>query len=130
MEITPDFSEVTEREPIPPGTYTVRVLEGNLKEGKNPPHRKYLAWTLGVFGAEGELAGYNNQHIYTNTMCEGRGAARLKSFFNACTGSDLDGPFDTDDLVGCEIEIVVAENVMPDGKVSPWPDVKSFKAIQ
>ena len=129
MLITPDFSTAVEtnNDPIPAGTYKVRVEEVEQKTTKAGEPR--LSWKLKIFGAEGELAKYNNWPVYHSTMLVGKGAGMLKSFYKAAMGSEPTGPFDATTLYGKELEVTLVQRVQPDGTPSPWPDIKAIKAL-
>lgn len=131
MLITPQLDEAvesTESTPMPTGVYNVRVEGVEMKTSK--AGGKYLSWKLVVFGAEGDLARYNNWPVYYSTMTEGKGAGMLKSFFKACTGEELAGGFDTDVCLGKELQATIVQRKNEDGTVSKWPDVKGIKPIR
>lgn len=131
MLITPQLDEAveqTESAPMPSGVYNVRVEGVEVKTSKAGD--KYLSWKLVVFGAEGELARYNNWPVYYSTMTVGKGAGMLKSFYKATTGEDLSGAFDTDACLGKEVQATINQRRNEDGTISKWPDVKAIKPIQ
>lgn len=126
--ITPDLSEAVEIEgSITPGIYSARVNGFEVKEAKNGG--KYLKWTLVIFGAEGDLAKFNNWKIFYNTMTSGKGAGMLKGFYKACMGTDLEGTFAPAKLVGCEVAVTVAQGKNQDGSPSKYSEVKSVKTL-
>lgn len=129
MEITPDFSEAVADTgaSVPDGTYKVRVVEVEMKDSK--AGNKYLNWKLEIFGAEGEVARFNNWKIYHRTMLAGKGAGMLKSFVKAATGTDVTGSFSTDTIIGKELQVTVKTGLDQNGEPSRYPEVKAVKAI-
>jgi len=129
-EITPDFSEVSEvnNEPIPSGVYKTQVLAAEQKTSEKG--QQYISWKLNIVGAEGDLAKFNNQWIFHSTMCEGKAANMLKKFYKAAMGEDLTGAFDTEQLLGKEVQVVVEQRFNDDGTVNRWPNVKSVMGLQ
>ncbi len=130
MEITPDFSEAVElaEGQVPDGTYKVRVVGVELKDSK--AGNKYLNWKLEIFGAEGEVARYNNWKVFHRTMISGKGAGMLKSFVKAATGEELQGNLNTDAILGKELTATLKTEINPQsGEPSSFPTVKAVKAI-
>lgn len=128
--ITPDLSEAVELTPVPPGTYSARVTGLEAKNSKAIPSTPYIKWELTLFGAEGELAKFNNWKVYTNTMLAGKGAGMLKSFYKACKKEEFaGGAFDFSTLVGSEIQVTLAEGQPYNGEPSKYPEVKRVSPI-
>lgn len=129
--ITPDLSEAVEFDAdaqVPPGIYKARVT--GLEKKKSKADTSYIKWTLSIFGAEGDLAKYNNWKVYTNTMLSGPGAGMLKSFYTACTKQDFPGgAFDWSLLVNSEVEVTLVEGKPYNGQPSKFPEVKAVKPI-
>lgn len=126
--ITPDLSEAVEAaDGITPGVYSARVAGFEVKEAKSGG--KYLKWTLVIYGAEGDLAKFNNWKVFYNTMTSGKGAGMLKSFYKACMGSELEGTFAPANLVSCEVAITVVQGKNQDGSPSKYSEVKSVKTL-
>lgn len=127
-QITPDFSQASDDTPVPPGVYSARVTGSEIKTSQ--AGNDYISWKLQLYGAEGELAPVNNRVVFHTTMISGKGAGILKSFQKACLGNAIEGAFDTDQLLGKEVQVTLTQGLMPDGAVSPWPNVKAVKALQ
>lgn len=128
--ITPDFSEAPESEAVPAGVYSARITECTQKLSK--AGNAYLNWKLTIFGAEGELARQNNRPVFMMTMLDGKGAGRLKELARAALGRvpAAGEPLDTDEFLGKEIEVAVADRLKEDGTPSPFPDVRSVRALR
>ena len=124
--ITPDFSEAQETGPIPPGVYNARIVDAEVKTSKN--NNTYINWKLQLFGAEGELSKYNNWPVFYRTMTSGKAAGMLKQFAKAVLG-EAPQQVDTDQFLGKEVQIALAEAKDQDGNTSHWPEVKSVKAL-
>lgn len=126
--ITPDFSEAVEFAPLPNGTYKTRVVGAEIKTSQ--AGNQYVNWKLSVFGAEGDLEQHNNSSIFHSTMISGRGAGMLKSFVKAATGEEPTGQFDTEALIGREVEVTVETGINPlTGETKRWPDVKGVRPV-
>lgn len=125
--ITPDFSEAQELEPIPTGVYNARIVDVEQKTAKSSGNT-YLKWKLQLFGAEGDLAKYNNWPVFYNTMTSGKGAGMLKQFAKAVL-KEVPTQLDTDAFLGKEVQISLQQGKDQDGNPSTWPEVKSVKAL-
>lgn len=125
--ISPDFSEASESQPIPAGTYKTRITDCEIKTSRKGS--KYLNWKLSIFGAEGEYANHNNRPVFMATMLDGKGAGRLKELARAALGT-VPQTWDTDQFLGKEIEVVLAERRNEDGTVNNFPDVKTVRATR
>lgn len=117
--IKPDFSEVSK--PIQPGTYNARVVAGEIQTSQKG--QPMVSWKLELFGSPD----VNNRVVFTRTMVSGPGASRLKQLYAAAIGEDLkDGEqFDTDSLIGKEINVTLVQGKDKEGNVSQYPDVKA-----
>lgn len=100
MEITPDFTEAVDQ--LKPGEYAVRIVDSALKTSKNGG--VYVNWVLETFGKE--EAKWNGRKVYHITMTAGPGAGMLRQFCTAA-GYKVDGKFDTSDLHGKELTVVM-----------------------
>ena len=130
MLITPDLSQATESRDdaqIPAGIYTVRVDSAEAKTTLKGEQR--ISWKLVIYGAEGELARFNNWPVFHSTMCVGAGAGMLKQFYKVCMGQELTGAFDATELYGKELQITLVEGKNKDGSPSKYPSVKGVKAL-
>lgn len=104
MLVNPDFSDA--QDPIEPGEYFVRIEKCEQKTSKNG--NAYLNWTLKTFNEEEEKN--NDRAMWHTTMLEGRGAGMLKDFVKAATGEPPAGSFDTEELIGRELKVVVGQD--------------------
>jgi hypothetical protein len=130
MQITPDFSEASESSPIPAGVYKARITACEQKTSQRSGNA-YLNWKLTIFGADGELKRQNNRLLFLATVLNGPGAGRLMDLYKAATGAKPSGPFDTDELIGKEVEVVVVERIdATTGQPSNFPDVKTVRATR
>ncbi len=122
-QITPDFSEAAG---LKPGTYDARITSGEVKTSKN--NNTYVKWQLTTISADPKFA---DQVVYHNTMTTGRGAGMLQSFFKAAMGEELGSgqAFDTEQLLGREVNITVVEGKDQQGNPTSWPEIKAVKAI-
>lgn len=125
--ITPDFSEAATGA-IPAGTYKARIVDAEVKTSK--AGNAYIQWKMQIFGAEGQVSRYNNWNFNHRTMTSGKGAGMLKDFYKAATGEIAPTSFDTDILLGKEVQVVLAEGKDQDGNVSSYPEVKGVRRIQ
>lgn len=130
MLISPDFSEAKELpkdQPVPTGVYKARIEDCEAKTSK--AGKPMLSWMLRIFGAEGDISSQNNRVLYYNTMTSGAGAGMLKTLIIAATGETPTSAFNTDDLLGKEIEITVqTKNDPATGELSKWSDIKAVKS--
>ena len=129
MLVTPDFSEIVEQqnESIADGIYTARI-EG-VEQKTSKAGAPMLSWKLVIFGADGELARFNNWTVFYTTMLGGKGAGMLKSFYRAATKTDLKGAFDATELYGKEVQITLQSRLNPDGTPNRWPNVTAIRSI-
>lgn len=126
MKITPDYSEALESGPVPAGVYNTRIDSWTEKTSK--AGAKYLSWKLVIFGAQGDSAKQNNRVVFLTTMTSGPGAGILKSFVKAALG-EVPTEFDTDNLVGRELQVTLVDRQKPDGEPG-WPEVKAMAPIR
>lgn len=127
MEITPDFSEAIIFESIPDGTYKARIASVESKKSKKD--EPMLKWKFTLFGGEGDLSKFNNAAVFYNTMIGGKGAGMLKTLWEAVLG-EVPAKFDTDQLLGGEVSIVIKTGYDQHGQKSKYPDVKAITALQ
>ena len=121
--ITPDFTEVQDN--VTPGTYRVRIADATtgVWEAKDDrPATHFVNWRLETFG-ESEPKN-NGRSIFVRTALTGKGAFRLRDLYSAAMAQELNGAFDTDMLMGKELEVTVQQNQ------AGYTDVKTFKRIQ
>lgn len=118
MLVNPDFSET--QDPLTAGEYPVRVTGVDQKTSqKGAP---YLRWELTTFNSADSKN--DGRKVWHTTMLAGPGAGMLKGFYKVCTGEDLDGNFDTEQLLGKEFIAIVA--IDDNG----YTNVKGMKPIQ
>lgn len=122
--VQPDFSEIQEE--ITPGTYKARVRKGDVKEWPNGG--SYVNWELETYG-ESEPKN-NGRRTFYKTSVSGRGAFMLQKFYKAATGQTLTGQFDTEQLVGKQVEIEVVDGVnRQTGEKTGYTDIKSVRPV-
>lgn len=119
--ITPDFSEAQDSTPIPPGTYSARIIEGQVTTAKSSG-APMVKWKYELVNA----AKQTGRIVFQNTMVTGPGAGQLERLIVAATGEKpaAGQGFDTDTLLGREVTLVLAQGHRMDGSPSDWPDVK------
>jgi hypothetical protein len=123
MLITPDLSEVST--PISAGTYKVRIVKavpGEYKTGL-----KYINWHMETF--ESEDAKDDGRYIFNKTPYTGKAAFRMADMWRAALGKELEGKFDTEQLLGKEIKVVVVDGTDQEGNPSGYPDVKTVASL-
>lgn len=103
MLVTPDFSEI--KEEVTPGTYKGIIKKGDVKEWPNGG--QYVNWEIETFG-ETE-AKNNGRRIFVKTSTSGKGAFVLQRLYRAAVGQALTGKFDTEQLIGKQVELEMAE---------------------
>lgn len=123
-EISVDLSEAVDLTVVP-GIYPARITNAEVKPAKSGGN--YIKWEMTIFGAEGDLARFNNHKVWHNTMTSGKGAGMLKTFYKAATGAELTGGLDTDALLGKEVNLTLAEGKDQNGQPSGYPEVKAVK---
>lgn len=103
--IKPDFSEI--KEDVGPGTYKGRIKAAQVKDWPNGG--QYVNWEIETYG-EKETKN-NGRRIFHKTSLSGKGAFQLQQFYKAATGQSLTGDFDTDMLLGKQVEVQVVDGV-------------------
>lgn len=121
--IQPDFSDIQDQ--VSAGTYKVIVKKGEVKEWPNGG--SYINWELETYG-EGE-AKNNGRRIFDKTATSGKGAFRLQQFYKAATGQSLTGSFDTEQLVGKQLEIELVDGVR-NGEPTGYTEVKRIRPVK
>lgn len=127
--VKPDLSEHTETLTLAPGTYKVRVT--GCEQKTSVKGSDYLNWKMEVFGAE--KAAYNGKWVFMMTPLSGKGVFRLVELYSAATKEKLNPKtpeFDTEQIIGKEVEVTLAEARDQDGNIRKYPDVKSVRALQ
>lgn len=114
--IEADFTEATDT--LPPGEYAARVVNSEVRTSKTSGGT-YINWTLETFGKDDER--FNGRKIFHSTPTTGKGAGILRQFLNA-TAVETTGQFETTDLHGRELVVVIVED-----KESTYPRVKTVK---
>lgn len=121
--IKPDFSEVQDK--VEPGEYKLRVdsfKETSYTSQKTQQEVPVLNWRLVTFGESDPKN--EGRSVFHRTPVAGGGAFKLKDLYKACTGEELEGEFDTDQLIGKEVGAVVIENDRG------YTEIKSLRALQ
>lgn len=121
--IEPDFSDV--QDSVTPGTYKVRVV--GAEPGAWATGTKYVNWRLETFG-ESESKN-NGRSIFFKTPTHGKGAFRLADLYRAATKQQLAGAFDTEQLLGKEVQVTVVDGTDKEGNPSGYTEVKAVKPI-
>ena len=125
--IKPDFSEVQEN--VTAGTYKVRIVDGKTGEWNTERGTTmYINWAMETFG-ESETKN-NGRRIFYKTPVTGKGAFRLQQFYKAATRADLRGEFDTEQLLGKELEVTVIDGMDKEGNATGYTEVKSVRPLQ
>lgn len=123
--ITPDFTEVGQ--PIKPGVYNARIKDCESKQSQKGS--TYLNWKLELFGDPD----VNNRVVFLSTPITGKGAFRLQELYKAAMQEELDAKapkFDTDSLIGREVNVTLVEGKDQEGNTRPFPDVKAVSALK
>lgn len=121
MLVTPDMSDAIER--IPAGVYSARVTEYKPTTSKN--NVPMGQWKMEIFDSEE----WNNRVFTYRTMHAGRGIFTLDNLFKAATGNGIDRKnpnFDSEQIVGVELQVVLVNGQNQDGSASDYPEVKSI----
>jgi len=120
--VTPDFSEIQEE--IKPGTYKARIRKGDIKAW--PSGDSYVNWELETYGESDPKN--NGRRTFYKTNVSGKSAFILQRFYKAAMGQPLTGQFDTESLVGRQVEIEVVDGVK-NGVPTGYTDVKTVRPI-
>lgn len=124
MLIQPDFTEVQDE--VLPGTYKVRIKKGEVKEWQNGG--QYINWELETYGEKESKN--NGRRVFYKTSTSGKGAFVLQKFYKAAIGEPLTGSFDTEMLVGKNVEIEIVDGVNYKTKEpTGYTDVKSVRPV-
>lgn len=126
--ITPDFSEV--QDPITPGVYRVRIVKAEQDAWENERGTtKFIKWELETFGSEDTKN--NGRKIWHRTPIQGKGAFRLADFYRAAMKETLGkGGFDTEMMLGKELEVTITEQKDKEGNLNGYTEVKTVRPIQ
>lgn len=126
--ITPDFSDVKDN--VGPGTYKVRIVDAKVdswqgKDGK--PDTTYVNWSLETF--EEAESKNNGRRLFHKTPVNGGGAFRLQQFYKAAMKKDLAGGFDTEEMLGKELEVTVVDGMDKMGNPTGYTDIKTVRPV-
>jgi hypothetical protein len=127
MLVTPNFDEVQDE--VGPGTYKVIIKKGEVKKWReDDPTSIYVNWELETTG-EQDMKN-NGRRIFHKTSAAGRGAFMLQQFYRAATGTVLNGPFDTEQLIGKQLAVEVVDGVNRQTKEpTGYTEVKRVKPL-
>ena len=120
MLVTPSFDEVQEE--VVPGTYKVTIKKGT--PGEYSTGTPYVNWELETWGEADPKN--NGRRIFHRTPTAGKGAFQIQRFYRAAAGEILSGAFDTEQLVGKQVEVEVGEREYEGKK---YTEVKSVRAV-
>ena len=111
------------KEFVDPGWYPVVVVGGEVKTSKN--NNEYVSWQLEIDQPDGE---FDRVKLIVRNMLEGRGLVLLKKFLEACEfGWDPDG-FDTEDVLGSQLEVLVETATREiEGEERVMNEVKAYR---
>jgi len=127
MNLTPDFSQAVEMGALPPGVHKVRVV--GAEEKTSQAGNQYVSWKLETFGAE--VSQLNNRVVFHSTPTTGKGAGILKSFLVAAMGELPGGSFDTDAVLGRELQVTTIEEIdRTTGEKTGYARVKSVAPLK
>lgn len=122
--VTPSFDDV--KDDISAGTYHTRVTKVELGEWKTGT--KHLASTLETMNEKEPKN--NGRKITYRVPIEGKGAFLLQRFYKALTGETLAGGFDTEQLLGKEVIVTVADGKDKEGNPTGYTEVAAVKSVQ
>lgn len=120
-----DFSDT--RDKIEPGVYKVRIKESEFKPDvwttKDGKKVNSILWTLETFEEKEDKN--NGRYIFHGTDVNGPFASRLKEFYLAASGLELEGNIDPTSLYGVEVEVTVGQQK----KKPEYTEVKAVRPI-
>ena len=100
----PGFGDVkSSMEAVPANKYLVVIAKGEDKLTKDG-QSKIIAWDFEI--TEGEFKG---RHVFTNTSLKPEALWNLKSLLEACGAEFDEGGFDTEAVVGCQLQVNVVQ---------------------
>lgn len=120
--VTPDFSEI--KEDVGPGTYNGIIKKSEVKEW--PKGGQYINWEIETYG-EKETKN-NGRRIFHKTSLTGKGSFMLQKFYRAATGQTLTGAFDTDQLLGKQVQVLVVDGTR-NGEPTGYVEVKDVRPV-
>lgn len=103
--VQPDFTDAMEMTVLPPGVHKVRVVGAEAKTSQ--AGNQYINWKLETFGADASQL--NNRVVFHSTPTTGKGSGILRSFLLAAKGELPNGSFDTDSVLGSELQVTTIE---------------------
>ena len=122
--VTPSFTDV--KDELSAGIYHARVTKVEVGEWKTGT--KYLATTLETMNEDD--AKNNGRRTLYRVPIEGKGAFLLQKFYRALTGEALTGGFDTEQLLGKEVIITLADGKDKEGNPTGYTEVAAVKSVQ
>lgn len=125
MRIEANFDEINDSFSHPPGWYPVRIVSAEDREGKTKDGDDYEMVLFRAEITEGEHAGdsvYFTSWISRGNEIDKRGIKWFKRLLKAAGIKwDPDG-VDTEDLVGCELEVYIDNE--PEDKDDPESELR------
>lgn len=123
--VQPDFTEVTEA--VGPGTYKGIIKKADVKTWEKSG-TQYIDWTLETVGDTNPRN--NGRRISHKTPVSGKGAFQLQNLYRAATGQTLKGSFDTDMLMGKQVEVELVDGVnRVTGQPTGYVEVKQVRSV-
>lgn len=127
--VKPNLTETTDS--VGPGTYAVRITDatlGSWPARDNKPETPWVNWRMVTFNEAEEKN--NGRSVFAKTDLGGKGAFRIKDLYKAAMGEDLDGEFDTDMLMGKELQITVVDGInFKTKEPTGYTEVKAFRPL-
>lgn len=123
MLVSPDLSQV--KDEVSPGRY--QGIIKNAQPGEWQSGTKYVNWEIETVGEADPKN--NGRRIFLKTPVSGGGAFRLQQLYKAATGKALAGEFDTNQLMGCKVEVEVVDGVGKDGQPTGFTDVARVRPV-
>jgi hypothetical protein len=124
MLVKPSFDDI--QDDVGPGTYKGRIKAAKLGEWQTGT--PYINWEIETYGESD--AKNNGRRIFHKTATSGKGAFQLQKLYRAATGQVLKGDFDTDQLLGKEVEVELVDGInRQTGSPSGYVEVKSVRSV-
>ena len=123
MLVTPSFDDVQDE--VTPGEYHVQVTGASTGEWRTGT--KYSNWELETVNEADPKN--NGRRVWHKTPVEGKGVFLLQRFYRAATKQVLGGDFRTEDLIGTQLKVVLADGLTKEGSLSGYTEIKAVKSV-